>query len=364
MKNYYDVLGIEKGASKEDIKKAFHKLAHKYHPDKGGGDSSKFKEINEAYQVLSDENKRARYDQFGSAEGFAGQGGFGGFDFSQGGFEGFSAQGGPASGWDFGDLGDIFGEFFGNERGTGGRSRQRRGRDISTELQIPFTDSIFGTDRAILITKTSSCETCACAGGKPGAGSKTCSSCNGKGKIHETRRSILGSFTNVRACSHCDGIGTVPEEKCSTCRGAGVLRGQKEIKVTIPSGIKDGEMIRLAGIGEAVGKGASGDLYIKINVAPHPVFRREGQNLVMDLNLKLSEALLGAEQPIQTLDGEVTVRVPEGVSPGEILRLRNKGVPSSHTRRGDLLIKLHIKFPSRLSASTRKIIEKLKEEGV
>ena len=361
MKNYYDILGIEKGANKEDIKKAFHKLAHKYHPDKGGGDSSKFKEINEAYQVLSDDSKRARYDQFGSAEGFAGQGGFGGFDFSQSGFEGFSTQGGPASGWDFGDLGDIFGEFFSAQSG---RSRQRRGRDISTELQIPFNDSIFGTDRAILITKTSSCETCAGAGGKPGAGSKTCAQCNGKGKIHEKRRSILGSFTNVRVCSHCDGVGTVPEEKCSTCRGAGVLRGQKEIKVIIPAGIKDGEMIRLASMGEAVGKGATGDLYIKINVAPHPVFKREGQNLIMDLNLKLSEALLGAERPIQTLDGEVTVRVPEGVSPGEILRLRNKGVPSSRTRRGDLLIKLHIKFPTKLSANVRKLIGQLKEEGI
>lgn len=360
-KDYYSILGINKTASKEDIKKAFHKMAHKYHPDKKGGDEARFKEVNEAYQVLSDDSKRAQYDQFGSytpgAGGPQGGQGFGGFDFSQGfggfDFNNFSGQGG------FGDINDIFSEFFGG----GGRAQARRGRDISTEIQISFEDSIFGVERNILINKTSACETCHGSGGKPGTKMVKCARCNGVGKVHETKSSFLGTFSSVKVCEECGGSGQVPEEKCAACHGKGVTKRQQDIKVVIPAGIKDGEMIRLAGYGEAISHGTAGDLYIKINVEPHKIFKRDGSNLVMNMDIKLSEALLGAERKIQTLDGELTVDIPEGVSPGETLRIKGKGVPAGRSR-GDLMIKLNIKMPSKLSRHARETIEKLKEEGI
>lgn len=354
-KNYYDILGVSKTASKEEMKKAFHKLAHKYHPDKKGGDEARFKELNEAYQVLSDDSKRAQYDQYGSYSPGAGpqQGqGFGGFDFSQGGFD-FSQSG-------FGDLNDIFSEFFG---GGGGRQQARRGRDISTEIQVTFEDAVFGVERNILLTKTSACETCHGGGGKPGSKMTKCTKCNGAGKVHETRRSIMGTYSSVKVCEDCAGSGQVPEEKCVTCRGLGVLKKETPIKVMIPAGIKDGEMIRMAGLGEAIPKGTAGDLYIKINVPRHPIFTRDGSNLVMNLDIKLTEAMLGSERTIKTLDGDITVKIPEGVSIGETLRVKGKGVPSGRGR-GDLMIKLNIKLPTKLSKHAREIIEKLKSEGI
>lgn len=360
-KDYYNVLGVEKGATGEEIKKAFHKMAHKYHPDKGGGDEAKFKEINEAYQVLSNDQKRAQYDQYGQT--FDGQqgapGGFGGFDFS-----GFSAGGGQAyaQGFDMGDIGDIFSEFFGSAQG--GRTKQKRGRDISTELAVTFSESIFGIERTILLSKQSTCETCKGTGAKAGTKMKTCKHCNGKGQIHETRRSLLGSFSSVRVCDDCGGKGEVPEETCTTCKGKGVHQKQEEISVKIPAGIDDGEMIRLTGMGEAVSHGSSGDLYIKINVERHPVFKRDGHNLVMDLNIRLSDALLGMEYNLQTLDGNLKVKIPEGVSPNEILRVKEKGVPTGKGKRGDLMIRLHIKLPTKLSKKSRELVEKLKEEGI
>lgn len=359
-KDYYGILGVNKGASKDEIKKAFYKLAHKYHPDKKGGNETKFKEVNEAYQVLSDDSKRSKYDQFGSGyenmsggAGYQGQGGFDGFDFS-----GFQNGGGE---FDFGNLNDIFSDFFG---GGGGRERARRGRDISTEIQISFEDSVFGTNRKILITKTSACEVCHATGAKPGTKMETCKRCNGQGSIRETKRTILGAISSNKICEECLGRGEVPKEKCEKCRGAGVLRREEEISIIIPAGIRDGEMIRMSGMGEAVSHGQAGDLYIKINVASHPVFRRDGHDLVMNLNLKLSDALLGTDYPIQTLDGEISVKIPEGVSVNEILRVKGKGVPVSKSKRGDLLIKLNIKLPGKLSRKSREIIEELKKEGI
>ena len=360
-KDYYEILGVDKKASKEDIKKAFRKLAHQYHPDKKGGDEVKFKEVNEAYQVLSDDKKRAEYDSYGrvfsGGDGFSARGGpASGFDFS-----GF-AQGGQA-GFDFGNLNDIFSEFFTGGMG-GAATRAKRGRDISTELHIPFSEAIFGTERKILIYKVSQCETCGGSGAKPGTSMNTCSACNGQGKIHETRRSFLGTFSSVRECDICIGSGNVPTEKCKSCRGMGVLKKQEEIKIVIPAGINDGEMIRLSGMGEAISKGVSGDLYVKINVLPHSVFKREDSDLVMDLNLKLSDALLGKQYSIETLDGKMALKIPAGVSPGETLRVRGKGVPISGKRRGDLLIKLHIKLPNKLSKKSKELVEKLREEGI
>jgi len=360
-KDYYNILGVNKGASKDEIKKAFYKLAHKYHPDKKEGNETKFKEVNEAYQTLSNDEKRSKYDQFGSADGAD--------------FGGFSTQGGPASGWDFsgfqngsaefdfGNLNDIFSDFFGGGMG-GGRRQQRRGRDISTELQVSFSDSVFGINRKVLITKTSNCLSCKGSGAKTGSKMETCKHCNGQGKIRESKRTIFGNIANTKICETCLGTGEVPKEICESCKGKGVLRREEEVSIVIPAGIRDGEMIRMTGYGEAVSKGTTGDLYIKINVTPHPVFKREGNDLVMDLDLKLSDALLGLEYPIETLDGEIKVTIPEGVSVNEILRVRGKGVPVSKHKRGDLLIKLNIKMPSKISRKSREIIEELKKEGI
>src|ERR1035437_4248831 len=370
-KDYYETLGVNKGASKDEIKKAFYKLAQKYHPDKKGGNEAKFKQVNEAYQVLSDDAKRSKYDQFGSQfenvgnGGYgAGQGGFGGFDSS--GFGGFSGRGGQAGDgveFDFGNLNDIFSDFFSGGMG-GGRPQQRRGRDISTEIQISFSDSIFGVTRKILITKTSQCLTCHGSGAKVGSKMETCKHCNGQGKIRESKRTIFGNISNTKICEVCLGTGEVPHELCDKCKGKGVLRREEEVSIVIPSGIRDGEMVRMTGYGEAVSKGATGDLYIKINVAPHAVFKRDGHDLVMNLNLKLSDALLGTKYPIETLDGNIEVTIPEGVSIKEILRVRGKGVPISKSKRGDLLIKLNIKLPSKISRKSREIIEELKKEGI
>jgi molecular chaperone DnaJ len=365
-KDYYNILGVNKSASKDEIKKAFYKLAQKHHPDKKDGNEAKFKEANEAYQVLSDDTKRSKYDQFGAGYenmqggyGGAQQGGFGGFE----GFDFSGFQGGGNAGFDFGNLNDIFSDFFAG--GMGGNGNQvRRGRDISTEIQISFKDSIFGINRKILITKTSSCVTCGGKGAKHGSKMETCKKCNGQGKIHEAKRTILGTISSTKLCEVCLGSGEIPKDVCEKCRGAGVLRQEEEIALNIPAGIRDGEMVRMSGMGEAVSKGTPGDLYIKINVSNHPVFKREGHDLVMNLNIKLSDALLGMEYPIETLDGNIKVKIPEGVSINEILRVREKGVPVSKTKRGDLLIKLNIKMPNKLSRKSRELIEKLKDEGI
>jgi molecular chaperone DnaJ len=347
MKDYYQILGVEKSASKEEIKRAFRKLAHKYHPDKSGGDEAKFKEANEAYQVLSDEQKRAQYDQFGSTGGFSGQGGgFGGFDFSN-----FARQGGAQF-----DFGDIFGDIFGGQR-------TKRGRDISVDIMISFEESVFGTEKAFLISKVGKCDTCAGSGAEKGSKLKKCEVCNGQGKIRENRRSFIGQITSVRECDACYGKGEVPEEVCSDCAGAGVKKKSEEIKVAVPPGIEHGEMIRLSGRGEAIPGGPSGDLYIKVHVEPSQTFRREGSDLSMDLPIKLSEALLGAEKNLKTLDGEVTLKVPAGVAPGERLRVRGKGVPAGRGR-GDLLIKIKFDLPKKLSRRAQKLIQDLQNEGL
>jgi molecular chaperone DnaJ len=364
-KNYYDILGVNQKASQDEVKKAFRKLAHKYHPDKQGGDASKFKEASEAYSVLSDEKKRAEYDRFGrtasqQTTGGASQGGFGGFnpeDF--GGFD-FSGASEGAEGF---DLGDIFSQFFGGSTG-GGRARAPRGRDISIDIELTFSESIFGTDRKVLLTKTSTCATCSGTGAKPGTEFATCTTCNGKGKIHENRRSVFGSVSVTTNCPTCNGAGKIPKEKCHICHGVGITRKQEEIGIRIPAGIENGEMIRMTGNGEAVQGGTPGDLYIKVHVKPHPVFKKEGHNLVTDLSLKLSTALLGGEYSLETLDGKITVVIPAGIAHGEILRVKGKGVPNQRGNRGDILIHISIKLPSKLSKTARNLVEGLKNEGL
>lgn len=356
MKDYYQILGVDKKASKDEVKKAFRKLAHQYHPDKKGGNEAKFKEVNEAYQVLSDDAKRAQYDQggMGGFSGFNAGGAPGGFDFS--GFDFSNFAGGQEMQFDFGD---IFSNIF-----SGGSGRARRGRDISVDIELPFADSIFGTERTMLISKVGTCDTCKGSGGEPGTTTKTCPECNGKGKVRETRRSFIGTFTSMSECAKCHGRGTIPEKACKTCDGAGVLKKSEEVKVMIPAGIENGEMIRLAGRGEAISNGPAGDLYVKIHVEKDKVFTREGENLKMDLNIKLSDALLGGSYTIKTLNSELTVKIPAGVSAGEMLRVKGEGVGPKGSRRGDLLIKVLIPTPTKLSTKAKKIIEELKGEGL
>lgn len=358
-KNYYEILGIDKKANKEEVKKAFHKLAHRYHPDKKEGNADKFKEVSEAYSVLSDDKKRAEYDAYGQA--FNGQGpmGGGGAPFEGFDFTNFTDAAGYQN-FDFGNLGDIFGDIF---TGTS-QSRTPRGRDIQMDLEISFEESIFGAERKVLITKQSLCSTCNGSGGKPGTELKTCTACNGNGKIHEAKRSFFGTVSVVRACPTCRGTGKIPKEKCATCHGAGVTRKQEEIKVGIPTGIENGEVIRMTGRGEAISGGVAGDLYVKIYVKKHGSIYREGNNLLTNLSVKLSDALLGAEYSVPTLEGPVTITIPQGISFGEILRLKEKGVPYGKNRRGDLLIKITIAMPQKLSRSAKQLIEDLKKEGM
>lgn len=361
-KNYYETLGVEKNASKEEIKKAFHKLAHKHHPDKNKGDDKKFKEVNEAYQVLSDDQKRSRYDQFGSADGPMGggysggqqQGGFGGFDFS--GFQ-------NGQGFDMGDLGDIFGDFFGGGMGRGTKNN-KRGRDIQTEIDLTFEESVFGVKRKVSLVKQSTCNICKGTGGKVGTKMNTCNTCGGHGQIREVRRSILGSFQTTRVCDICMGTGKIPSEKCINCHGAGVYKKQEEIELNIPAGINNAEMLKMSGQGEDIQGGKSGDLYIKVHVKPHPIYKRDGLNLTMDLPIRLTDALLGMLYNLKTLEGDILeVKIPEGINHNELLRVRGRGVPSSRGR-GDIILRVQIKMPSKLSRKTKEIIEELKKEGV
>jgi molecular chaperone DnaJ len=359
-KDYYETLGVSKNASKDEIKKAFHKMAHKYHPDKNKGDDSKFKEVNQAYQTLSDDQKRAQYDRFGAdgPQGFnpGAGGGFGGFDFS-----GF--QNGNGVEFDMGDLGDIFGDFFGGGMGRGG-SKARRGRDISTEIDLSFEDSIFGVTRTILLSKQSICDICKGSGGKPGTKMDTCKTCNGNGQIREMKRSILGTFQTTKTCDTCHGQGKIPSEKCTECNGKGVRNKQEEIELKIPAGINAGEMLRMTGAGEAIQGGQAGDLYIKVNVKSHPLFKRDGLNLNLDIKINLSDALLGMNYNLKTLEGNtLEVKIPEGINHGELLRVKGKGVPSSRGR-GDIIIRVLIKMPTKLSKKSKELIEKLKQEGI
>ncbi len=355
-KDYYATLGVEKKATKEDIKKAFHKMAHKYHPDKKGGDEAKFKEVNEAYQTLSDDAKRSQYDTYGSTDGSSGPSGYGGFGGFQGGGQGFDGV----------DLGDIFNDFFGGGYGNQGGRRVERGSDISIDIELSFVESIRGAVRKVIIGKTSSCDVCSGSGAKPGSKLKKCATCNGKGKVTEMRRSFLGTFSSVSMCSICNGKGEVPEEQCKTCDGKGVKKKQEEIAITIPPGIQDGEMLRMSGRGEAVAHGITGDLYVKIHVKAHPLYHREGTNLVMKLDVKLSDALLGANYTIKSYDDTpIEIKIPEGVKFGDILRLKEKGIPGANRgRAGDILISVQIKTPSKLSGKAKKLIEELKNEGI
>lgn len=344
-KDYYEILGVSKGATKEEIKKAFRKLAHKHHPDKGGNED-KFKEINEAYQILSDDRKKAEYDRYGRVFGEGPQAEGGGFDFSDlGGF----------------DFGEIFEDIFNFGRGG---TRIKRGRDISIEVDLRFEEAIFGTERKVLLTKASFCSSCQGTGAATGTKTKICVACNGSGTVRETSKSFFGSLTRIVECSKCHGRGNIPEENCQVCRGGGILSRREEISINIPAGIRDGEIIKLSGSGEAIIGGVAGDLYVRVNVSKHNIFSREGDDLVMDLAIPVSEAILGGERTINAIDGALKLKIPEGIDSGEFLRIRGRGVPRESGKRGDLVIKILVKTPKRLSKKARELVEELKKEGI
>lgn len=363
-KDYYKILGVARNATKEEIKKAYRALAHKFHPDKGG-DEARFKEVNEAYQILSDERKRSQYDQFGqvfSAEG--GQGGFqwpGGMRFD---FEGFE----DVQGRDF-DFSDVFEDFFGGLGfGTGTRrgARSRKGKDLRYDLSISFEESIFGGKREVEIQKLSRCPRCKGSGGEPGASEKSCPACQGIGNVQKTQRTFLGSFTQVSTCPECQGGGKRPSTLCAECRGQGALRLTETLEVFVPRGVRDGEALKITGKGEvSLTGGAPGDLYIKIQVLAHRLFQRQGDDIVRQLALTLSEAVLGTSKETETLDGKIAIKVPEGTQSGDVLKVRGKGAFSaSGYGRGDLLVEVKVEVPRKISKKVKELIEKLREEGL
>lgn len=340
-KDYYAILGVPKNASEDEIKRAFRKLAHEHHPDKGGSEE-KFKEINEAYQVLGDKEKRARYDQFGTADGPAGFGGFPG-----GGFGNFDPS-------QFGDFGDIFDSFFG---GGGRRSRRAKGDDIQVDISLTFKESVFGVAKDIPLNKHSTCERCGGNGAEPGSKMKSCPTCEGKGFTISTQRTILGSVQVRTECATCHGRGEVPEKTCTTCGGEGTVRARKTIRVDIPPGVEEGTQVRVRGEGESIGdQGDPGDLYLRIRVTEDSRFTREGSTIFSEKKIGFTQAALGDSVEVDTVDGKVSMKIPPGTQSGDELRLRGKGVPSRGGR-GDQIVIIKVVTPTKLDRKTRDLLE-------
>lgn len=365
-KDYYTILGVPRNSSKEEIKKAYRKLAHQYHPDKGG-DEALFKEINEAYQVLSDDRKRSQYDQFGQTfeGGGPGQGGFGfewpgGFKFDFGApFESSSGRGGEF------DFADVFEDFMGMGFGGGGRTRTRtRGKDIRMDLSISFEESVFGGKREVEIFKLSRCLRCEGKGAEPGTNLKACPTCQGKGNIQKSQRTFLGSFTQVVTCPECLGTGKRPESPCTQCRGKGVYESPEKLEIFVPRGVREGEVLKITGKGEAsLSGGSPGDLYVLLHVVPHKIFRRQGDNVIMQLPIKLSQAILGGAVEVEILDGAINLKIPEGTQSGDILKVRGKGAyAASGYARGDLLVEIKVEVPKK-GKKIKEIGEELRKEG-
>ena len=357
-KDYYEILGVSKNSSADEIKKAFRKKAHEHHPDKGNGNAEKFKEINEAYQVLSDETKRQRYDQFGSnfeqAGGFGGgaQGNpFGGFDFNGGGF-------------DFGsDFGDIFGDIFG--RSDARASRRNRGIDLEMGISITFEEAVFGVEKNITLEKQDTCKTCKGTGAEGDSKIVTCPKCHGQGQIRTTRQTIFGAVASSVACDRCSGMGKIPEVACKTCGGTGALRQEKTIAVKIPAGIDNGQKIRISGEGEAGYRGSTpGDLYLAVKVAASKDYARDGFTLHKELPISFTQAALGAKIIVKTLDGDIELKVPSGTQSATVFRIKGKGVPhlNDPDRRGDLMITVHVVTPKKLSKKEKELLKEIAQE--
>lgn len=344
----YQILGVSRSASQNEIKRAFRKLAHQYHPDKKGGNEQKFKEINAAYQILGDEQKRAKYDQFGSAafEGGAGGQGFGGF----------GAQGMNFDFGDLGDLGDIFGSMFG-----GGRAQSRRsshGQDIEMDIAIDFKEMAFGTTRTVNLHKLEECETCKGSGSKSGK-TKKCATCGGSGVERVARRTPLGMMQSTTTCGMCHGSGSVPEDVCRTCSGTGVHKQPTHIEVAIPAGIDEGQVLRVRGRGEAAPYGGqAGDLYLRLSVKPHRTLVRDGEIIRSIVTIGFTQAALGDTVDVQTVDGEVELHIPPSTQSGDELRLRGKGIHFS-PKPGDHIVTVRVETPRKLSRAQKKLLEEL-----
>lgn len=367
-KDYYNILGVSRDASDDEIKKAYRKLAHKYHPDKAGGDEAKFKEINEAYQVLSDKEKRSQYDQFGQTfEQAQASGGFRGFE----GFRDFSSFA-EGFGFDFdrrefSGFEDIFGDIFTQAGfGTsvrGRRSRASRGEDIQVDVEIDFFEMARGTQKELNLYKRVKCTHCLGKGMEPGSKKIECPTCQGKGKVQTSQRTIFGIFSQISTCSECAGEGKIPEKKCQRCGGDGRTREYETVKVKIPAGIKDGQSIRLEGLGESGERGGgAGDLYVSVHVKPHEKFTREGDDIWSEEKISFSQAALGDKISVETIEGKIGLKIPAGTQSGEIFRLKGRGI--KHLSRfgyGDHYVKIQVVTPKNLTREEREIFEKLKK---
>ena len=353
-KDYYKILGVDKGAGAEEIKKAFRKQAHQHHPDKKGGSEAKFKELNEAWQVLGDETKRKQYDQYGSD--FEQAGGGGGGNPFQGGFGGMNFDFGNGGGF-----GDIFGEAFGF---GGGRGGPKRGNDIQIDIQLEFREAVFGIEKEIRLTKINACDVCNGNGAEPGSKINQCSECKGQGQVRRVQQTILGAMQTVATCPRCHGAGHSAEKQCKHCRGEGRNKSESNLKVKIPAGIDNGGAIRLSGKGEFPGKGGqTGDLYIRVHVKEDKNLVREGFEIFTESHVTFPQAALGAVIEIETLDGKKKIEVPEGTQSGQQIRLKELGVPHlNSSRRGDQYIKIIVDVPKKISKHAKKLLEDLQEE--
>jgi molecular chaperone DnaJ len=352
-RDYYEVLGVSKDASADEIKKAFRRAAIEHHPDKEGGDETKFKEINEAYEVLKDQSKRQRYDQFGHA-GVGGSGGGSGDPFG-----GYGGGQGQSMHFDFGDmgLGDIFNNFFGGG-GPQGRGRQARGNDMETRVEIEFEDAVFGTEVELNLNIEDTCEHCKGSTAEPGHELKTCDTCKGTGQVVQVMRTMFGNIQQATVCPTCKGTGKVPEKICTVCRGKGTQRKSQKIELKIPAGIDDGATIRLREHGEAVANGPKGDLYVNIRVKPHKHFTREGDLILSEEHVGMVEAALGTEIEVATVDGAVTMKIPAGTQSGTDFKLSNHGVP--HLRgdsRGAHIVTIVVDTPTKLSKQQAELLK-------
>ncbi len=348
-RDYYEVLGITKSASADEIKKAFRRLAVKHHPDKEGGDEAKFKEINEAYEVLKDAQKRQRYDQFGHAGVGGSSGGAGG---GANPFEGFGGQN-----INFEDLGG-FGDLFGNMFGGRAQQRARRGQDVATEVTITFEQAVFGVEKELNLTLDDSCSHCKGNGAEPGHSLKTCPTCQGTGQVGRVMNTIFGQIQQTATCDTCHGRGKVPEKPCSVCHGRGIERRNQTVKLKIPAGIDDGAAIRVSGRGQAVQGGEKGDLYVNIRVKPHKDFTREGDLILSQQTIDMVTAALGGTADVKTVDGELTIKIPAGTQSGTDFKLASHGVPHLRTgTRGAHIVTINVATPTKLTKRQKELLQ-------
>ncbi|HSX15983.1 MAG TPA: molecular chaperone DnaJ [Candidatus Saccharimonadales bacterium] len=350
-RDYYETLGVGKDASADEIKKAFRRKAVELHPDKQGGDEAKFKELNEAYEVLKDQSKRQRYDQFGHA-GVGGNGAAGGNPF--GGFNGQNVN------FDFGDLGlgDIFSSFFGGGAAGGGGRRQARGNDVETRIEIGFEEAVFGTQVDLRLNLEDTCSHCKGTTAEPGYELKTCDTCKGSGQVVTATRTIFGNIQQAMVCPTCKGTGKVPEKVCTVCHGKGTEKRVQTVQLKVPAGIDDGATIRLREHGEAVANGPKGDLYVHVRVKAHKHFTREGDLILSEEHIGMVEAALGTEIDVETVDGQIRMKIPAGTQSGTDFKLSNHGVPHVNAEsRGPHIVTIVVDTPTKLSKEQKELLE-------